>query len=309
MTRVRLVTFAVLACAVGSHAAAEPKKEDRPAGPKVPEELAKLNAESRALYRVGREAEVAAATPLVFQSGDELVLKWKGERKAVTVIPPEYHSLKSYSHASLGLFTFLTRQTDKPLADESVARLKEYRKLISAAGDALEKCGFDAETAARQKKITARNLDFLDRVLKDGTVSAADLTSYCRSSRPDVMANAAQACRAQLRGTHAQMMKWKAGFTPAEWDALVVVVQGGQTPRVSNAATQYFARLLGVRGEGRRLVYAESLWDEDKATNLMGTIRLDGKVAVAFFNDPDRMYRDILEDSAREVTDELLAAP
>jgi hypothetical protein len=195
------------------------------------------------------------------------------------------------------------------LPDESISRLKEFRKLVVAAGDVLDKCGFDAETAARQKKITARNLEFLDRVLKDGKVTSADLTSYCRASRPDVMANAAQACRAQIRGTHAQMMKWKAEFTPAEWDAMVVVIQGAQTPRVSNAATQYFSRLLGVRGEGRRLVYAESLWDEDKATSLVGTIRLDGKVAVAFFNDPDRMYRDILEDSAREATDEILAAP
>lgn len=280
--------------------------KDKPAAA-LPDELARLNAESRAMYRVGREAEVAAAVPLVFVSGDDLVLKWKGERTAVTVIPPAYHALKSYSHVSLGLFTFLTHQTDKPLPEAAVTRLTDYRKLVVAAADVVGKCGFDAEPAARQKRITARDLEFLDKVLADGKVSAADLTAYCRAARPDVMAHAAAAARLQLRATHAQMTKWKAAFTPAEWASLTVVVQGAQTPRASNAAVQYFARLLGERGEGRRIVYAESLWDEDKAAALLGTVRLDGKIAVAFFNDPDRMYRDIMETSAREACDEILA--
>ncbi len=88
-----------------------------------------------------------------------------------------------------------------------------------------------------------------------------------------------------------------------------MIVQGAQTPRVENAAVQYFARLFGEKGEGRRVVYAEGLWDEEKAVNLLGTLRLDGKLAVAVFNDPFRMYRDILADVARAAVDDILAAP
>jgi hypothetical protein len=73
---------------------------------------------------------------------------------------------------------------------------------------------------------------------------------------------------------------------------------------------QYFARQFGeTRGEGRRIVYAEGLWDEEKAMNLLGTLRLDGKLSVAVFNDPYRMYHDLLADVARPIIDELLAAP
>ena len=83
-----------------------------------------------------------------------------------------------------------------------------------------------------------------------------------------------------------------------------------QTPRVDNAAVQYFARLFGeTRGEGRRVVYAEGLWDEEKAMNLLGTLRLDGKLSVAVFSDPFRMYRDLLADVARPAIDDILAAP
>ena len=85
---------------------------------------------------------------------------------------------------------------------------------------------------------------------------------------------------------------------------------GAQTPRVENAAVQYFARLFGeTSGEGRRVVYAEGLWDEEKALNLLGTLRLDGKLSVAVFNDPFRMYRDILADVARAAVDDILAVP
>ena len=123
------------------------------------------------------------------------------------------------------------------------------------------------------------------------------------------MANCGAAARAQLLATHRQVAAWKKDLTAEEWAGLVVVVQGAQTPRAENAAVQYFARLLGEPGEGGRVVYAEGLWDEEKALNLLGTRRLDGKLAVAVFNDPGRMFRDILADAARLAVDDILAAP
>src|SRR4051812_10520592 len=60
--------------------------------PPGPPELEQLNAESRALYRIGREAELRPADPVIIVSGDELVLRAGGRRTAVTVVPPEYHA-------------------------------------------------------------------------------------------------------------------------------------------------------------------------------------------------------------------------
>jgi hypothetical protein len=139
--------------------------------------------------------------------------------------------------------------------------------------------------------------------------SADELTKYCRASRADGLANAAAAARAQLAATHRQVLAWKRGLTAAEWGALTVIVPGAQAPRADHAAVQYFARRFGdTRGEGRRVVSAEGLWDEAKARDLLGAVRRDGELAVAVFNDPFRLNRDLLADAARPAIDELLAA-
>jgi hypothetical protein len=276
----------------------------------VPEELEALNRASRKLYASGRTLELSSIPAVIVVSGDDLILRKNGKRVVATVIPREYHTLKCVAHSLLALFGHLTHEPGRPLGEERVKALREYRDLLVAAGPAVEACGFDPDTLARQKRILGRGLEFLDAVVKDGQVSADALTKYCRASRPDALANAAAAARAQLAATHRQVMEWKKGMTATEWDALTVIVQGGQTARAENAAVQYFARLFGeTSGEGRRVVYAEGLWDEEKALNLLGTLRLDGKLAVAVFNDPFRMYRDLLADAARPAIDDILAAP
>ena len=51
---------------------------------------------------------------------------------------------------------------------------------------------------------------------------------------------------------------------------------------------------------------AEGL-SEDQDVDLLGTLRLDGKLSVAVFDDPYRMYRDILADGARAALDDLFS--
>jgi hypothetical protein len=317
--RVRLflgtVAAAILVlCSLGPAAGDKPKSagEGQPAVPKntLPEELEALNRASRKLYAGGRALELATVPAVILVSGDDLILRKNGQRVVATVIGREYHALKCVAHSVLGMFGHLAHATGKPLSAERTQALKEYRDALAAAGPAVQACGFDPATLARQKRILARGLAFVDAVLKDGQVSADDLVKYCRASRPDVLANAAAAARAQLAATHRQVMAWKKDMTAQEWGALTVIVQGAQTPRAQNAAVQYFARLFSeTSGEGRRVVYAEGLWDEEKALNLLGTLRLDGKLSVAVFNDPFRMYRDLLADAARSAIDEILATP
>lgn len=275
----------------------------------IPEELDALNRASRKLYADGRALELTAVPAVILVSGDDLTLRKNGKRVTAKVIPAEYHALKCVAHSTLATFAHLAHEPGKPLGGERAKALKEYRDLLAAAGPAAEAFGFDLDTLTRQKRIISRGLAFIDRVLKDGRVSADDLNAYCRASRADVMANCAAACRAQLLATHRQVTAWKKGMTADEWAGLAVVVQGVQTPRAENAAVQYFARLFGETGEGKRVVYAEGLFEEERALNLLGTLRLDGKLAVAVFNDPARMYRDILADAARLAVDDILAAP
>jgi hypothetical protein len=313
-TRLLIGMLALGLAALGTHG--ESRSDERPASapkrpaaaPQPPAELDALNVASRQMYASARARELAAVPVVIIVSGDDLVLRRNGNRTVATVIPAEYHALKSVAHTTLALFAHLSDEPGRPLGAERVKALKEYQELLAAAGPAVEKCGFDADTLARQKRMLARAEQLTARVLKAGQVSADDLTKYCRASRADLQANGLGAARAQLRGTHKQVMAWKKDMTPAEWAGLTVIVPGTQTPRVEHTAVQYFARLFGeTSGESRRVVYAEALFDEEKALNLLGTLRLDGRVGEAVFGDRFRMYRDFLADGARTAIDDIFA--
>lgn len=85
-----------------------------------------------------------------------------------------------------------------------------------------------------------------------------------------------------------------------------VVIVGPHMPREGLVAMQYFLRLLHEPSEGRRVVYAESLWQEPQALDLLGTHLPDGDVGEAYFNDYMRMHRDLLGDAAIQYLPRLL---
>ena len=68
---------------------------------------------------------------------------------------------------------------------------------------------------------------------------------------------------------------------------------------------QYFARLLGESGEGRRALHAEGPGAEQRALDLPGTRLVDEGLGATFFGDPARLHRDLLCDAAKEALDEL----
>ena len=74
---------------------------------------------------------------------------------------------------------------------------------------------------------------------------------------------------------------------------------------LNQLALQYFQRMLG-EPEGLRLVYAEGLWSEPAALQLLGTHLLDAEIATAFFGEPRRLHRDLLADAAAEYLTTLL---
>ena len=126
---------------------------------------------------------------------------------------------------------------------------------------------------------------------------------------PLVMANAAAAARAALDMLHRQVCQWKGEMTPEEWSRVTVLVIGRQLPRKDNLAVQYFARLFGQSGEGKRLIYAEGLAEEPRALDLLATYRVDTQIGIDFFNDPLRMQRDLLADGARSYLPLLIDHP
>ena len=272
--------------------------------------MATLNKAFRAAYRKAREATLARSGPVILVEGDDLVLKKGGQRVEIHYTPAVYHVLKSFAHIPLALDVIVATRDGGGLGNDSeIAELREYRKLIENAEAALANQGLDAEQVERQRKLIAACGTFLDSVVESRKCTRADRVAFARRMCPLVVANANEAARAQLDALHRQVNTWKSQMTEEEWKGLSVVIMGSQLPRNQNLAVQYFSRLLGEPGEGRRITFAEAIREESQALDLMATRTLDTEIGVDFFNDPMRMHRDLLADAAKAYLPLLIDQP
>jgi hypothetical protein len=263
--------------------------------------LGKLNNASRMLYAQAKAAALAKAGPVMILVGDDLVMRIDGKRQQARVIPESYHALKAFAHLPMAIDVALSAYADEnPLAEDAVNELREYRSMFPAAGSAIAAAGLDGEQCERQKAMVEACAKFLDSVIESRRCTAQQRIAFARKMNPLIMANSSAAARAALDSLHRRVSEWRSQLTPEEWKRLTVIVTGRALPRKDNLAIQYFARLLGLPGEGERLIYAESIADESGALDLMATHRVGSGIAIDFFNDPDRMDRDLLGDSVRD---------
>lgn len=268
--------------------------------------LTELNQAFRKAYAGAKQRMIAGADPVLIINGDTAVLVRGGKRSEAGVNAPSYHTVKALAHIPLAIFVALT-PGEGALDAGRRETLEALRKLIPPARASLDGISLSKDTLSRQDQLTTQSLEFIDDVLKRGDYTRAALTAYVRKVKPIVMANVGEATRAQLDVLHKQVTAWRAELSPADWAKLQVVVIGPHMPRDENVATQYFAKVLHEPKEGRRVVYAESLWEEPRALDLVGTHLLDGAVGEAFFGDYFRMHRDLLADAARDYLKKLPA--
>ncbi len=123
--------------------------------------------------------------------------------------------------------------------------------------------------------------------------------------RPLILANTAEAARLRIDNYHRQMKQWRRELNDDQWQRIQVIIPGATMPRNNSLAVGYFAKLFAQAGEGNRLIYAESRFDESQALALLGTHLLDRQIGVAFFDDASRMSRDMLGPSADAYLDTL----
>jgi hypothetical protein len=168
---------------------------------------------------------------------------------------------------------------------------------------------FTDDQLERQKEIFMASFELLDEVLAKGRLNPQRLESFTRKTAPLLLANVEDATALEMRALYATTADWKKLLTPAEWKALHIVMIGPHMPRDGECSIQFFERLLGEPVEGKRVIYAEALWAEKDALNLLGTHFVDEAAGEAFFGDPMRMHRDLLADAAKAYLDAHPIAP
>ena len=266
--------------------------------PRASDPLAALNDRFHDAYRRARLERLALAGPVVLVGFNGLTLLRQGARAEVPFPPPIYHKLKEVSHVPLMTFVMLAGTEGQLLDAVKRAEVAYVRNLVLAALDGIDRTGFPASSLDRQREILGMTRTYLAAVLEDEKAPAEALADYARRTAPLMLANADDAAAAHLAALHAQMEAWRREMTPEEWRSMHVVVMSAHMARDREIAMQYFTRLLGEPTEGHRLIFAEGLFDEPKALDLLGTHLLDGAASLAFFGDETRLHRDLLSDGA-----------
>ena len=228
-----------------------------------------------------------------------------GRRSDAAINVPKYHLVKTIAHIPLAIYVALT-PGEGALDTQRLKTLEDLGRLVPPARASLEGLRLPAQVLARQERIIRESLAFLEQVTGERKFARKGLEAFTRRMSPLVMENVADATRAQLDSLHAQVSAWRREMTAQEWDRLHVLIVAAHMPRDGSLHVQYFARLLHEPIEGRRIVVAESLWEEPKAMELYGSHLLDGSIGQAFFGNPIRMHRDLLADAAKEYLTKLL---
>jgi hypothetical protein len=268
------------------------------------DELMKLNEMFRKQYAAARSAVLTKSGPVIIVEGDKLGLLLEGKRFSADIVLPEYHRLKAIAHAPVAAYLSVQSFPKDPIIggkgpNPAREAARDLRNAVYKISVNVEKYGFAEAQVARQRQLLEETAEFLRPATK-GAPFDVDATAFLRKMKPLIEANMADAARVQIDAIHAQVTAWRKQLSAEDWQKLRVVVIGSQMPRKSNLAVQYFAKLLKEPGEGKRIIYAEALFDEQKAVNLLGTHLVDTQLGAAFFDDPQRMHRDLLADAAAE---------
>src|SRR5215475_5362435 len=192
-----------------------------PAGPVQPQALTALNNAFRAAYAEAKTRVLASSGPTLIVNGDIFALLQNGRRIEAKVGTPIYDPLKTIAHIPLAIYVILTPGTGN-VDDDRLKTLAGLRELIPPAEAGVDTVKLPAATLARQKRIIAASLAFLDDVSAKRKFSRSQLLSFTRRMAPLVMENVPEATRAQLDAIHAQVSAWRSDLSPDQWNQMYV---------------------------------------------------------------------------------------
>jgi len=261
----------------------------------------KLNNFFRKSYAKTRQVMVEKHAPAIaFVNGGLLFVRKGVKSRWVNITPDLYTDLKTISHIPLAVYVILAVEKEGKLSTAKLTELKNLLLLVNEARKSIKSRSFTSDDQ-RKAQYTQSDLalDLINKCLRTNNFLHRDLKVFLEKSGPLIQRNVLESTTAQLEVAHKYTKEFYSELSDEEKKKLIVVVSGPKAARDQHAITQYFARVLNVKGEGAKILYAESVFSRKGVMNIMGTFLLDTEVGIAFFGDRWRMHRDLLSDAAR----------
>ncbi len=264
--------------------------------------LSDFNNAFRDIYANTRAEMATQYKPLIVASPFSLSLIGNDadENRQYVFSSPAYTNLKSVSHIPLTLYVLLVTEEGGQLPENKRKELNQLITLIKRVEIDLPSLGFTEQQLIKQQILTQMSLDFAQKILVSEVVDPNELTRFVRNSRTIIDTNVHDAAVAQIDWLHQVVKPWYDSLSGSGKRDLKVLILAPKEPRDGYLMTQYFSRLLGVKGEGMKIVYAENVFDAEAGMRVLGTFLLDTQIGRGFFDDSWRMHEDLLSHAARE---------
>jgi hypothetical protein len=127
-----------------------------------------------------------------------------------------------------------------------------------------------------------------------------------------------ETARLRIAALNREVPKIQNSVDPMDWKRVCVAVMGPPMPREGELSMQYFEKILNTTTSkkkcpyqraltstahlygGQRLIYAESIYEEDKALDLITTHICDEEIGKNLLNDASAMRADLLKNAAQK---------
>lgn len=289
MIKILLINFCIILLATPTYAASSNSLLDK--------SLQDINSSFINAHSEARDFDLAEGPVILYRNG-QLVLIKNDTKVTANVIFPIYHTFKVFSHIPVAIYLMLSPQGEGPIDSKKLQSLRSYYKKLEYVHKNINQITLNSTDLKKQKIILSRSMELLKTIIDNKKFNNKELISFTQGMLPFINANIEAAARNQLDAIHRQVMAWKSEMAPEHWKKLRVAIQGAVLARNGDLTKQYFKRLLNIKKEGLQLVYKELYFPPTPMLTLLATRSVDRGISVAIFNNPDRMFRDVLSDAA-----------
>ncbi|MEP7049358.1 MAG: hypothetical protein ABJB12_03355 [Pseudomonadota bacterium] len=257
----------------------------------------------RDVYGAAKDNE-CHEVPILVLLPAELALHSAGQRRVYPYSDSSFDAAKAAAHVAVGLFAAALLGLTK--GDPGQRRIE---RLVQSARAATQHNVAD-ELARETEALFRASAAFGARMLSEERPGEHALEGFARDAGERILRVTHLATCAQIARLHAAFETAQSTLTAGEREQLQVVVLGDHQARARSFGMQYFQRRFReLPGQDDRVTYGENISTEAEAIALVGTRRLDRRIARAFFGDEKRLQRDVLGDAAKACLDDRFAAP
>lgn len=273
----------------------------------VSAKLADLNTDFITLYRA-QNAAVLAQLPLIVIVNYDGVIAIERTQKTQYAFSPGHYEIKAALHATLA-YQGLMNELAGPNSTLTWRDAERFSSSLTELMSLIEEIQASATAQRGTTAVIAKLQQATRAAITQQKVTLRDIAATLSSVEPDVTAVNNEIGQSLINAMMATLEAIKEKVTPAIWEKVIVVVPGPATARANNLGVAAAAAVLGEAALGKQIFYSESTYDEEGILRFVQTLMRDKHFSTLMFNQPYRLWRDALSDTAEKYLNDNTGAP